>query len=471
MTRWIPRRRLLGMSLCVWLGLSAAGCDRKATPSAPDVILIVADTLRADHLGCYGYERATSPNIDAFARGAALYERSLSTAPWTLPSHASMFTGLYPCQHGAFTVRTPRKTARDAHPLAAKHEMLAEVLGAAGYQTAAFVANVHFLEPWTGIDQGFDHYEMPEGIVGADEINRRVLRWLDNERDASRPLFLFINYFDTHRPYNSKPRPGFLEPEGHPGMLLTEFARRVLPQVEPAPADLRQLLIDHYDTAIANLDEQIGNLLEALERRGRSDDSLIMLTSDHGEYFGEHDLVEHSRDLYQPAVAVPLIVKAPRQTSGRVVSRVVDSTIIPRLVVEHLPPRLSAGFPEAFTPGDGGRARVENYYSRSKDLFNEAWRHRFLRVRVAAYDWPFKYIESSDGAHELYDLASDPAESHNLVVERADVGARLAAWLAAFPCEYVEGRPPPKDEEPSAEQIKRLRAIGYLGEGGEDESP
>ena len=452
---------------------TAAGCSSDAARSdarTPSVILIVLDTLRADHLGCYGYERGTSPNIDAFASGATRYAHAMSTAPWTLPSHASMFTGKYPFEHGAHSFKVERFRKRNANPLDARELTLAEALRDEGYQTAAFVCNIGYLGKWTQLDQGFDVYELPRKIISAKKWNPRIFEWLEKRRDKNKPFFLFVNFMDVHRPYNSAARPGFLEPKGHPGKLLTELTERVMPGKLPPPKDLQQQVIDHYDTALANLDEQVQRLLDKLKELELYDDSIVIVAADHGEYFGEHALVEHSKDLYQPAVAVPLIVKNPRQRSGGVNETPVDLTVLPNLVVSQLPAqhakRLTAAFPNA--PGVN-KPFVENYYSRTKDLFGKPWSARFDRIRTATYDWPYKYIRSSDGANECYDLEHDPGELENLLVSRPDLTRRLAAALDAF--EQTRRRAQIDTAtvgEHTAAELKAMRDLGYVG--NDDES-
>ena len=284
----------------------------------PNVVLIVMDTLRADHLGCYGYERATSPRVDAFANGATRYTRALSAAPWTVPSHASMFTGVPPLVHGAHTFPTEKAT-RNVNSLDQGWLTLAEALSAEGYQAGAFVANAGYLAPRWQLNQGFETYHVDR--VYAEELNPQVFDWLDR---ATPPYFLFVNYIDAHRPYNTKPRPGFLDPPAPGGVeLLNRLIEQVLPATDPVDQDLAGQVIDQYDTAIANLDEQVGALLDRLERDGGAGDTVIVVTSDHGEYFGEHHLVEHSKDIYQEAIQVPLIERGVGQQEA-----VTDDTLV-----------------------------------------------------------------------------------------------------------------------------------------------
>jgi arylsulfatase A-like enzyme len=433
---------------------------RGADESPPNVILIVLDTVRADHLGCYGYERPTSPNIDAFAGTATRHTRALSSAPWTIPSHASMFTGKPPFVHGAHTVAVKRRR-NNVRGLSRDHVTLAEALSAEGYETAAFVGNTAYLARFWRLDQGFDTYHVERAY--ADGLNERILDWLER---AERPFFLFVNYIDAHRPYNARPRAGFLDPPAteDDGKLVRQLKQRVLPVKRPVPLDLARRVIDQYDTAIANLDEEVGALLDRLKQREFDENAVIVITSDHGEYFGEHRLVEHSKDVYQEALRVPLLVRTPGQREARTADTLAVSNDLPHLIVSNLPEetreRIVVRFPDA--PGNH-TVLAENYYTRSDDLFHPAWGRRFDRVRRAVFDWPYKLIHSSDSKHELYDLDADPREERNLYSDRPDVVERLAIALH----ELLTARPDPVPEselDPLDDDLRRqLKALGYLG--------
>jgi arylsulfatase A-like enzyme len=195
------------------------------------------------------------------------------------------------------------------------------------------------------------------------------------------------------------------------------------------------------------------------------DNTIIVLTSDHGEFFGEHLLVEHSKDVYEEVLSIPMIVKYPGQKKGKVVNTIVSATDVPHMILsqfrggnweEHL-----AKFPDA--PGEH-EVISELYYTRAKDLFHPVWSHRFDRVRTAIYDWPFKYISSSDGKNELYDLEKDRAETTNLIRQDQDTAARLAGRLQAFFAERVKSEELVDQEPLSEEELDRLRSLGYVGD-------
>jgi arylsulfatase A-like enzyme len=432
------------------------GCRAQAPEGTPNVLLVVVDTLRADHLGVYGYERPTSPEIDALARESTLYTRSFASAPWTLPSHASLFTGLDPFEHGAHSF-LPEKPGRNAHPLDDRHPTLAGALGDEGFTTAAFVANAGYMGRWTGLDRGFETYDVKR--EPALDVNQRIFAWLDRAR--ARPFFLFVNYMDCHRPYNTLPSPRLRPPAEQDEGLLDELVEVVLGQQREPPRELVERVIAQYDSGVAHADEALGNLLDGLGARGLLDETVVVVTSDHGEYFGEHGLTEHSKDVYQPVLWVPLVVRGVGAARARRVEQPVSSVHVPHLIARELGPlaeRLRGRFPRA--PGDRPLL-AENYYTRTKDLSNPRWGPRFRRVRRALYAWPWKHITSPSGGDELYDLEADPAEQRDLIAAHPATAGRLGRELEARLGSGAAGeRSLPA--EPTEQELEELRALGYV---------
>jgi arylsulfatase A-like enzyme len=451
---------------------AAAACGPPAPPRARQVLVLSLDTLRADHLSLYGYERATSPALEALAREATLYTRAQAAAPWTLPSHASMFTGLYPYEHGAHTWPIEDLAAladrgwndlNNVGPLEPHHLTLAEAFAQEGFATGAIVANMAFMDARFGVAQGFDDYD--QGRAPVDDVSARALAWIDAH--AEEPFFLFVNYMDTHRPYNCTPRDGAWPSGAEHGNVLVPLTPLVLDLAEEVPPELLTAAVDQYDTAIANLDEGLGRLFDALRARGHYDDMLIVVTSDHGEYLGEHRLLEHSKDVYQGALHVPLLVKTRGQSAPAVDDELISHVHLAGLVLEHSdvdPPaaaraRLTQHWPR-------GAVHAENYYTRVKDL-RSPWGARFDRVRRVRFDGPLKYIDSSDGAHELYDLAADPREETNRVA-RPPAGADLARALQDWLARRAPAPRPGLVESDAAHQAE-LAASGYAGGGDSDD--
>ena len=482
-----PRIALLGA-----LGALFGGCaDSTEAPPAPappleppNVVLAVLDTVRADHVSCYGYERRTTPAIDALAATADRYAVARSTSSWTLPSHASMMTGLYPFHHGA-QARVHPKTGDfyDALPLGPTMPTgepmptLAEVLSGEGYQTAAVVANGGYLGTVWGLNRGFAEYSPKEEKVPrrGPDVNRLAIELLER-RDPERPFFLFLNYMDAHRPYNVAELPperaAALPPPDpeNPQRLLSELVLEVLEEPGPLPAKLVGRVITQYDYGIAHADLAIENLIAWLKSEGEWDNTLFIVTSDHGEFLGEHDLVEHSKDIYEEGLRVPLIVRRPGQTVGRVIAEPTSVVDVPCLVVSNLTAELSDRLAGTFrcSPADHDYAEIR--YTRPKDLNNPTYGHRFQRERTVLYSGSYKFIRSTDGRHELYDLEADPREQNNLFRTGDE---RSGAFL--FQVDdlrdkadrgVVELNPVELDEA----QMERLKALGYVDGGdGDDE--
>ena len=446
------------------------------------MVLAVLDTVRADHLSCYGYPRRTTPAIDALAERGDRYAEARSTSSWTLPSHASMLTGRFPFHHGAQARKDPasgqvidalplREVAPDGSPM----PTLAEVLGGEGYQCFAVVANGGYLGVRFGLDRGFDEYseKPPDGRPRrAREVNRLALGMLEG-RDPARPFFLFLNYMDAHRPYNVAALPAEREaelPAADPAdtiELLNELVVTVLETDEAVDPALVERILTHYDRGIAHGDLAIEGLVSWLEAAGEWDRTLFIVTSDHGEFFGEHDLAEHSKDIYEPGVRVPLVVRNPGQRSGRVIDEPVSVVQIPCLVVEALPDEARARLAGTFAcmPSDG-TSYTEIRYTRGKDLRAD-YGHRFDRERTALYLPPWKLIMSSDGRHELYDLTQDPGEATNLFAEGDERSSALLQHVRGVRARADRGDLSLEPPERSAAELEELRKLGYL-DGVED---
>ena len=316
-----------------------------ASADQPNVLLIILDTLRASSMSLYGYERETTPNLDRFAAGGVVFDRAIATSPWTLPSHASMFTGRYPYE----------MSADIGMPLDRTHPTLAEVLASEGYATAAFVANYAYTTESSGLARGFARYEdfpihagrffrsswLAEAIVAgpaklahprnrkrAEMVTDDFLRWLAGRPD--RPFFVFLNYIDPHYPYVSPPpfNTMFSTP-GQPPKLAESDKREGISFEELEGSR------SAYDNAIAYTDAHVGRLFGELERMGILDNTIVVVTSDHGEHLGEHGLQYHSNSLYMPLLHVPLlIVYPPGVPRGSRVADPVTIRDIPKTLLE-----------------------------------------------------------------------------------------------------------------------------------------
>jgi arylsulfatase A-like enzyme len=336
---------------------------------SPNVLLIVLDTVRADHLSLYGYPRATSRTLEHLAERGIRFDEARATAPWTLPSHASLFTGRWPHELDAQWVT----------PLRGDFPTLAGYLGSRGYATAGFVANTEYCSYDTGLDRGFTHYEdyvldLPHlrplrtallverawnGVAtlslllrerltpgqplharvqsliqwllapnrkDAGSINREFLDWLAHRPEPGRPFFAFLNYFDAHSPYLPPEGAGFRFGPGPRTLadytLLVEQWKTI--DKGSLIPHYRELVRDSYDNCLAYLDGRLGELFETLHRRGVLDRTVVIVTADHGEELGEHNLFEHGESLYRPEIRVPLLIVVP---SGSQAPRVARETV------------------------------------------------------------------------------------------------------------------------------------------------
>ncbi len=416
------------------LAVAGASTACRRPPPPTDVVLVTLDTTRRDHLGAYGYAGASTPELDRFAYGSDLYTRAYASSSWTIPSHASMLTGLYPSDHGA-RLRSVAGPEAPVAMLRPEVTTLAEHLHAHGYATGAFIG-APLLDSRFGLDQGFDVYDddfRGEGAaVGrqADELTARAVAWLQVQHD--RPIFLFVNYFDAHKPY----RPS--EP------------CRVRHEVDdPNPLARARAL---YDAEICFMDGHFGALLDALAHAGRLDAAVVAVVADHGEAFGEHGEHSHGKSLIEPLIRVPLLVKQPRQRRGRrreelfearrLFELLLDEAGVPRPLVSSAPAVINDGLVSELMVGLGAGRRAP------------------LRTVIV---WPWKLVRPPEGEPQLFDLGSDPGEHRNLWGQPGhEAGARLDAklttWLTARASGVEDAAPAAMD--PSME--KRLRALGYV---------
>ncbi len=435
-----------------------AACGPGEAPPPPNVIVLSLDTVRADRLGCYGAEGVRTPGLDALAAAADRYRTCIATAPWTLPSHASMFTGLFPFEHGTHGFRV-EEYVDNAHPLHPDHLTLAEGLAAAGYETAAFVANTVYLANRFGLAQGFDTYEVRRQDAAA--MTDRALGFLD-ERGADRPCFLFVNYMDAHRPYGmaSAEELARLADAEHPAKLLERLCEQVMVQ-GAAPGELADRVSALYDEGLGQLDEEVGRLLKGLEARGLLEDALVVVTSDHGEAFGDHGIVEHGKDVYESLVAVPLIVKWPGQTEAVEREEVASLVDLPGLIARSLPGEagelLRRDFPRL--PGSHP-VTSEVHFARPREL--QLYGARFQRERVSLREGSYKLIAGPEG-DELYNVAVDPKELDDLTGREPDRALALRSRLDSFLDSNAYRGERLSPVPASAAQAAETRALGYGG--------
>jgi arylsulfatase A-like enzyme len=438
-------------------------------PKGPNVILIAIDTLRADHLSAYGYGKSQSPAIDTLAADGTRFAKAYAQASWTRPSFATIFTSLYPSSHQA---------VHKSDVLPDGVVTVAEVMQAANYRTAAFVNNIN-IAPLFNFQQGFDEYVFlePEFFFGASEaaaqltvynqlrlvrerylsdvkhvenyyqpatvVTDRGLDWI--ARNGDRPFFLMLHYMDPHDPYFEHPWNG------------RGLARVANPNPDGRLADEYKAA---YDGEIRYLDGEIARLLAELEKSGVYDESVIVLTADHGEEFHEHGGWWHGQTLFEEQIAVPLIVRAPGGPRG-----VVNETLVSSLDIA--PTALAlAGVP--VPEGMQGRPLgLEADAPAPRDhVFAESALEGNVLTAYRNEEW--KLLEANPGnprglpPQQLFDVATDPREQHDLATTKSDMASTLAANLAAVQSHAETVAVTGAETEIDPATRERLKALGYV---------
>ena len=458
----------------------------------PHVLLIVLETVRADHLSVYGYKRETTPNLRELAAHATLYTRAVSSGDMTLSTHASLFTGLYGASHGAHS----GPNNHFGKPLANQYHTLAEVLSTHGYQTAAVVANIGYLAPKWGVAQGFSLYDHRSPVrflrpppayslrrtmqailsrlsVGgerrpwfprAEEINRQASSVLDSMGNDERPFFLFVNHMDAHWPYLPPAPFDTLYPGKDPSFDEKQYraaVKQILTRERATSEAERNHLVSQYDGSIAYVDDQVGRLFARLKRNRFYDNCLIIVTSDHGEAFGDRHLVGHWVSVYQDQVHVPLIIKYPNTERSTVVDELVGSIDVLPTVLDQLGYEIAKDVEgQSLLRMDRGSPRV--VMAESFPHFRKpAWQTRFQRTERAIFAAQYKLITSTEGKREMYDLFRDPNETSDLYWTEKATAHRLEPLFRQWPHEIPKrGDDAPVEIDP--ETLERLRSLGYV---------
>lgn len=450
---------------CICLVLIAeAGCSPASEPVDPpryNVMLITLDTTRADRLGCYGYDKPTSPNLDSLAAESALFRRAYVSASNTPVSHASILTGKHPYEHN---LRVLHGTTENV--LADKYVTLAELFRRAGAATGGFVSAFPVTERF-GLQQGFDRWDAqfednnlddavgPGGMVNtglhqrrADGTTNAALAWL---KGVSEPFFAWVHYFDPHDPAILPPR---------------EWLEKFTPKSMTMPDRLRAI----YDADTAYMDFQLGRLFDGLKERGLWDATIIAVVADHGEGLGDHNWWSHGI-LYDEQIRVPMIVRLPGASEGRMFDTLVQSVDIMPTVLEY------AGIDRRHWPKMNGRSLVDliqdgtapvpvRAYSDGVNML--VYRNplgadkKFDKLYCLVDDtWKYIFHQLRPAESELYNLRDDPGELRNLLAAESAVAERFQAELAELNCfsdllpEHLRTKP---------EMMKKLKELGYVGE-------
>jgi len=462
-----PLRLLVALALALPLGALACG---EARP--PDILLITLDTLRADHLGPYAAGAPPTPNVDALARTGTVFERAAAPMGMTRPSHYSIFTSRYPREHGVLN---------NQGTLPESELTLAEVLRLRGYRTAGF-AGVALFGADSGAQQGFERVDLPRDTRQrrAHEVVPKALRWLE-ELGPDERFFLWVHLFDPHQPYD--PPAGFRQ--GLDAELQARFPRIRWRELEAiargnggnVPAAILEHALGLYRGEVSFTDHWVGVLLQGLHESRDLDETLVVLTADHGECFELGIFFEHTDCLYQGTTRVPLIVRYPRLFSAgsRVASQVSLIDVAPTVLAalgEPIPPVFS-GRPLQ-RHGDLPDRGVLLQHPFYQDVEMRRARSEIIRSvagiptvdvlagkeRVGLVGREWKYIETDGGSPELYRMAPIFDEGRNLAEARPEVRGELQARLE----ELLERHPLElrKPSQLSPELRETLRALGYL---------
>ena len=443
------------------LAMPPADLLKAPAGEAPNVLIISVDTLRADHMSCYGYARETTPHIDALVKRGVLFERAYSSAPWTLPSYGSLFTGLLPADHRAGVV-TEREEAfgTDVKPSKRTTEVLcpdvptmAELLARRGYQTAGFVANP-FLGPLSGLARGFQTYTSYQynAQTGAD----LALEWIGSRPSAR--WFVFLHLIDPHMPY-APPKP-----------FDTRFSKVGVDELTDWPPDLdtlrrnppsdetKQLCVDLYDGEVAFVDAQVQRLLDTLDAAGTLENTLVILHSDHGEEFWEHGSCDHGHTQFDELLHVPLAFVWPKKLgSQRVTTRVRALDILPTVAE-------IVGFDvPKYLEGKSLMSVIEGRETTDRDGISEALMHteREMKALMMGKD---KLIATGAAQNLLFDLGADPRELYDLSPQSTARVETLRKLLLEHHERAKASASCSAPFQPDGQTRRRIDGFGYIGD-------
>jgi len=471
-TAWQALCLLAGLLFAgVWVGCSPTG----PAPTARNVIVILPDTLRADHLGTYGYERDTTPYLDSLGRRGVVFERAVSQASCTFPSANSILTSRYPA---AFIGRPAgQQGIPEGIP------SLAEILDARDYDTVAVSASPivrktpNQFNHQGGFDRGFDVFDESCEWAPARCVNQRALEYLEALPGGDRPFFLYLHYMDPHDPYWRPPefRGRFAQEytggkafiaEGNPnpiGEMLYDDG----PELDITEEDRRHL-VDLYDEAIAYFDAQLAALLLELGVRGLLDDTLIAVVSDHGEEFLEHGHIKHCRTVFDTEIKTPLILAGPVlgvSDGGLRVPAVVENLDLVPTILDYLgiDPSLDSASPElegvSLRPLIEGRTGATPNEAGLGGLDGRAFSWQATKRSVT--EERYKLIFHFGRRFELYDLQQDPQETRDVLQENRRTYARLRETLTAW-MDRTEPGHFQLDRADAAKEEEKLKSLGYL---------
>lgn len=458
-------------------GSALAETDAKPDQRRPDIVLISIDTLRADHLGTYGYFRPTSPNLDRLAAESIVFEKAFTVMSHTLPAHISLMTGVHPATHNVLS---------NHWKYTGPFVTLARRLKDAGYATGGFVTGFP-LKAESGMARGFDVYEDTAGSDGShlpkmpgEIANQRAAEWLGQKPEG--PVFLFIHYFDVHASYHTPPTialPFKVDAPLLAHMKELKTANVSIEQISPSEIKLDGKVISDlptavnaYDNQIYHVDVLIARLLDVLKSKGRLNDTLLIILSDHGEGLGQHGYYSHGLYLYEEQLRIPLIVRhfgsdwqAKRVRSAVSLLDIVP-TILELLGLPGAPPQLHGRSlltlmqTQRELPADRWLLAQRRTFSK-KNLRTRGSFASNVPLHAVRGDDRLKYLKTGDGTEELYDLLTDPYELTNLARERPQDCSRLRTLLEKTRDRYKVNAAD-SDKRADEETRRVLKSLGYV---------
>jgi arylsulfatase len=448
-----------GLLLLVLLGGSAGP---RAEAALPNIVLVTLDTTRLDHLGCYGYFRATSPSIDRFAAECLVFDGCIVPISTTLPSHISIFTSFYPAEHGVRSNIGPKSTV---NPWDTKRSFTV-FAREAGYRTAAFVSAAP-LRRETGIDAGFEFFDQPAGAERpAGVTTDSAIVWLDAHEGE--PFFLWVHYYDPHYPFQA-PSP-FAGSFGAGTALDGYLRERKVPDRAPrlfvAQSDDSREATNAYDAEILYMDSEVGRLLERLEGTPRWGETWVLMIGDHGEGLCQHGEAGHG-GIWDEQLRVPMLLRAPGENGRRVHGTFSGVDALPTLLGRMALPSLTV-----FAEGRSGRDALAPSFAPARPVYSEE------TVIIAGSD-PRRYTLTGDewkyyrigrgarGEEQLFDLRSDPFELRNVAAEQPEVAATLRRMLQETIMRQSDrgaAISAASDQPKTADSttIEQLRSLGYI---------
>jgi len=446
------------------LVLTAAGCS-PPPPAGPNIIILLVDALRPDHMGCYGYHRDTTPRLDELAAESLVFERAYAQAPLTPTSVASILTGNYPGRHNL--VGDSQRIVRSWNT----RQLLSWQLRRLGWSTGCFSANPLISEAW-GFGGGFDHFSH-QSWRGAGKLNRDVKDWIDRRVDQGENFFAYIHYMEPHDPYAPRKKRYYRGEQRIADGMINTYHTAIRDGRDPGldPLLLEEM-ITLYDSEIHDVDEEIGRLLDWLRKKSLLESTVLAVLADHGEAFMEHGWLKHSSTLYEEMIRIPLIIRpAGGGPAGRVAGTVEAIDVLPTLMAAcgvNIPLPIDGRDLLAVKTEQPGPGPERSPWKGPEPLaYSMTWNGwdqkagRRITLRAVIKDQWKLILTPAHQREELYRLDEDGSELVDLAVQRPEETARLSRLLA-HPDLYSGERDLTEEEMVSPEILEQMRSMGYI---------